>query len=89
MRLECGFKRERKIRVAECLGQTVPNRSASVKKRKKKKKEEKKKNISPNVLVFTRWVTKVLVSDVDRNCLAGNRRKASGQTFSKRRTDDK
>ena len=30
-----------------------------------------KKDISPNVFVFTRGVTKVRVSDADRNCFAG------------------
>ena len=31
----------------------------------------KEKDLSPNVFVFTRGVTKVRVSDADRNCLAG------------------
>ena len=33
--------------------------------------QHKKKDLSPNVFVFTRGVTKVRVSDADRNCLAG------------------
>ena len=69
VRLEGGFKREGRIRVAECLRQIVPDRWASIRKEEKKKKE--KKNLSPNVFVFTRGVTKVRVSDADRNCLAG------------------
>ena len=46
--LEGGFKRGGRIRVAGCLRQIVPNRWASV----------RKKDISPNVSVFTRGVTK-------------------------------
>ena len=33
--------------------------------------QHKQKDLSPNVFVFTRGVTKVRVSDADRNCLAG------------------
>ena len=46
--------------MAECLRQIVPDRWASIRKR----------YLSP-VFVFTRGVTKVRVSDTDRNCLAG------------------
>ena len=60
VRLEGGFKRGGRIRVAECLRQIVPDRWASI-----------RKDLSPNVFVFTRGVTKVHVSDADRNCLAG------------------
>ena len=59
--LEGGFKRGGSIRVAECSRQIVPDRWASI----------RKKDLSPNVFVFTRGVTKVCVSDADRNCLAG------------------
>ena len=44
----------------ECLRQIVANRRASV-----------KKDLSPNALVFTRRITKVLVSDAYRKGLAG------------------
>ena len=57
MRLEGGFKRGGRIRVAECLRQSVPDRWASI----------KKKDLSPNVFVFTRGVTKVRVSEADCN----------------------
>ena len=33
--------------------------------------QHKKNYLSPNVFVFTQGVTKVNVSDADRNCLAG------------------
>ena len=33
--------------------------------------QHKKKDRSPNVFVFMRGLTKVCVSDADRNCLAG------------------
>ena len=46
--------------MAECLRQIVPDRWASI-----------RKDLSPNVFVFTQEVTKVRVSDADRNCLAG------------------
>ena len=46
--------------MAECLRQIVPDRWASI-----------EKDLSPNIFVFTRGVTKVRVSDADRNCLAG------------------
>ena len=55
--LEGGFKRGG--RVAECLRLIVPNRWASI-----------KKDLSPNVFVFTRGVTKVRMSDADRKCFA-------------------
>ena len=42
--LEGGFERGSRVRVVECLRQTVPDRQASI----------KKKNLSPNVFVFTR-----------------------------------
>ena len=58
--LEDSFKRGGRIRMAERLRQTVPNRWASIRSR-----------FSPSVFVFTRGVTKVRVSDADRNCLAG------------------
>ena len=61
VRLEGGFKTGGRIRVVECLRQIVPDRWASI----------KKKDLSPNVFVFTRGVTKVRVSDADCNCLAG------------------
>ena len=60
VRLEGGFKRGGRIRAAECLRQIVPDRWASIRK------------ISfIKCFVFTRGLTKVHVSDADRNCLAG------------------
>ena len=46
--------------MSECLRQIVPDRWASVRKRSFTK-----------CVVFIRGVTKVRVSDADRNCLAG------------------
>ena len=60
VRHEGGFKRGGRIRVAECLRQIVPNRWASIRKR----------SFTKCFCVYTR-VTKVHVSDVDPNCLAG------------------
>ena len=58
VRLQGGFERGGRIRVAECLRQIVPDRWASIRKRS-----------------FTKcccvYLTKVRVSDTDRNCLAG------------------
>ena len=59
--LEGGFKRGDRIRVAECLRQIVPDRWASIRKR----------SFIKCFSVFTRVVTKVPVSDADRNCFAG------------------
>ena len=67
MRLEGGFKRGGRIRVAECLRQIVPDRLASIRKR----------SFTKCFCVYARGggggggVTKVHVSDADRNCLAG------------------
>ena len=65
VRLEGGFKRGGRIKVAECLRQTVPNRWARV----------RKGSFTKCFCVYTRGdngeVTKVRVSDADRNCLAG------------------
>ena len=60
VRLEGGFERGGRIRVAECLRQTVPDRWASIRKR----------SFTKCFCVYT-GVTKVHVSDADRNCLAG------------------
>ena len=60
VRLEGGFERRGRIRVVECLRQIVPDRWASIRKRSFTK-----------CFLFTRGVTKVRVSDADRNCLAG------------------
>ena len=60
VRLEGGFKRGGRIRVAECLRQIVPDVG-----------QHKKKIFHQMFFVFTRGVTKVRVSDADRNCLAG------------------
>ena len=61
VRLEGDFKSGGRIRVDECLRQIVPNRWASVRKR----------SFIISFCVLTRGVTKVRVSDTDRNCLAG------------------
>ena len=61
VRLEGGFERGGRIRVAECLRQIVPDRWASIRKR----------SFTKCLFVFTRGVRKVRVSDADRNCLAG------------------
>ena len=60
VRLEGGFKRGGRIRVAECLRQIVPDRWASIRKR----------SFAKCFCVYT-GVTKIRVSDADRNCLAG------------------
>ena len=60
VRLEGGFERGGRIRVAECLKQIVPDRWASIRKR----------SFTKCFSVYT-GVTKVRVSDADRNCLAG------------------
>ena len=60
VRLEGGFERGGIIRVAECLRQIVPDRWASIRKR----------SFTKCFCVYTE-VTKVRVSDADRNCLAG------------------
>ena len=60
VRLEDGFERGDRIRVAECLRQIVPDRWASIRKR----------SFTKCFCVYT-GVTKVRVSDADRNCLAG------------------
>ena len=60
VRLEGGFERGGRIRVAECLRQIVPDRWDSIRKRSFTK-----------CFCVTRGVTKVRVSDADRNCLAG------------------
>ena len=61
VRLEGGFKRGGRIRVAECLRQIVPDRWASIRKR----------SFTKCFSVYKGGVTKVRVSDADRNCLAG------------------
>ena len=66
VRLEGGFKSGGRIRVAECLRQIVPDRWASIRKR----------FFTKCFCVYTGeggggGVTKVRVSDVDRNYLAG------------------
>ena len=45
VRLEGGFERGGRIRVAECLRQTVPDRWSS---------RSEEKDLSPNIFVFTR-----------------------------------
>ena len=59
VRLEGGFKNGGRIRVAECLRQIVPDRWASIRK------------IILHQMLLCLGVTKVRVSDADRNCLAG------------------
>ena len=67
VRLEGGFERGGRIRVAECLRQIVPDRWASIRKR----------SFTKCFCVYTGegggggGGTKVRVSDADRNCLAG------------------
>ena len=68
VRLEGGFKRGGRIRVAECLRQIVQDRWASI----------RKISFTKCFCVYTGGgggggggVTKVRVSDADRNCLAG------------------
>ena len=69
VRLEGGFERGGRIRMAECLRQIVPNRWASIRKR----------SFTKCFCVYAvgggggggGGVTKVRVSDADRNCLAG------------------
>ena len=60
VRLEGGLERGGRIRVAECLGQTVSNSWASVRKR----------FFTKCFRVYAR-VTKVCASDADPNCFAG------------------
>ena len=60
VRLEGGFERGGRIRVAECLRQIVPDRWASIRKR----------SFTKCFCVYT-GMAKVRVSDADRNCLAG------------------
>ena len=60
VRLEGGFERGGRIRVADCLRQIVPDRWASIRKR----------SFTICFCVYT-GVKKVRVSDADRNCLAG------------------
>ena len=59
VRLEDGFNRGRRIVVTDCLWH-CPNRRASV-----------RNDLSPNAFVFTRGMTKVRMSDADRNCPVG------------------
>ena len=68
VRLDGGFERGGRIRVAECLRQIVPDRWASIIKR----------SFTKCFCVYTGvgvgvggCVTKVRVSNADRNCLAG------------------
>ena len=62
VRLEGGFERGGRIRVAERLRQIVPDRWASIRKR----------SFTKCFCVYTGGgETKVRVSDADRNCLAG------------------
>ena len=51
VRLEGGFKRGGRIRVAECLRQIFPDRWASI--RKKKKKKRKKRSFTKCFCVYT------------------------------------
>ena len=60
-RPEGGFKSGGRIRVVECLRQKKIQTDGPA----------YENDLSPNVLMFTRGVTKVRVSDADRNCLAG------------------
>ena len=61
VRLEGGFERGGRIRVAECSRQFVPDSWASIRKR----------SFTKYFRVYTGGVTKVRVSDADHNCLAG------------------
>ena len=63
VRLECGFERGGRIRMAECLRQIVPDRWASIRKR----------SVTKCFCVYTGGggVTKFRVSNADRICLAG------------------
>ena len=60
VRLEGGFKRGGRLKVAEFFMQIVPNRWASIRKR----------SFTKYFRVYTK-VKRVRVSDADRNCLVG------------------